>query len=111
MPRDDGNREIFLFDTTSGLFTQITNTTGSSFLRGGGNRVPTINATGTRIAFMSDRDLTPGNPGNTDGHFEIFLAGRADGIPPVPTLSASMQIAVAALLLIAGLHFIRRRPA
>ena len=63
----DGNQEIFLFDTTTGLFTQITNTTVSA------NFDPSINADGTRIAFTSGSDLTPGNPGNADGNNEIFL--------------------------------------
>jgi Tol biopolymer transport system component len=64
----DGNFEIFLFDTTTGTITQLTNTTG------GGNFNPAINADGTRIAFSSTRDLTPGAPGNADGNLEIFLA-------------------------------------
>jgi Tol biopolymer transport system component len=63
----DGNEEIFLFDTTTSSFTQLTNTPG------GRNAVPAINADGTRIAFVSNRDLTPGSPGNADGNFEIFL--------------------------------------
>ena len=70
----DGNSEIFLFDTTSGLFTQITNSTG------GGNSSPSINAAGTRIAFVSDRNLTPGSPGNADGNSEIFLFDTTSGL-------------------------------
>ena len=68
----DGNEEIFLFDTTTNAFTQITNTTGSPVF-GGPNEFPSINADGTRIAFVSDRDLAPGSPGNADGNREIFL--------------------------------------
>jgi Tol biopolymer transport system component len=60
----DGNAEIFLFDTTTTAFTQITNTTG------GDNTVPSINADGTHITFTSDRNLTGTNP---DGNAEIFL--------------------------------------
>jgi len=71
----DGNTEIFLFDTTTGLFTQITATTG-----GGGNGAPSINAAGTRIAFLSNRDLTPGSPGNADGNNEVFLFDTATGL-------------------------------
>ncbi|MBW2306152.1 MAG: PD40 domain-containing protein [Deltaproteobacteria bacterium] len=63
----DGNWEIFLFDATTGTFTQITNTTGG----GQANFSPSINADGTRIAFYSDRDLTGGN---ADGNREIFLS-------------------------------------
>src|SRR5205085_5596552 len=59
----DANFEIFLFDTGTSAFTQITNTTGGS------NDRPSINADGTRIAFTSDRDLTGTN---LDGNTEIF---------------------------------------
>jgi dipeptidyl aminopeptidase/acylaminoacyl peptidase len=45
----DGNIEIFLFDTTTSAFTQITNTTDPSNMR-----APSINADGTRIAFHSE---------------------------------------------------------
>jgi len=67
----DGNFEIFLFDTTTSTLTQITNTVGGS------SGFPSINATGTRIAFVSSADLTPGSPGNPDGNFEVFLASAA----------------------------------
>jgi len=49
--------------------SQITNTTGGQF----GSLLPSISAAGTRIAFVSDRDLTPGNSGNADRNREIFL--------------------------------------
>lgn len=61
----EGNFESFLFDTTTDTFTQITSTTGSF------SGDVSINADGTRIAFVSDADLTGGNP---DGNDEIFLA-------------------------------------
>jgi Tol biopolymer transport system component len=60
----DANFEIFLFDTNTMTFTQVTHTSG------GENLSPSLNADGTRIAFRSDRDLTLSNP---DGNFEIFL--------------------------------------
>ena len=54
--------------------TQITNsTTGNNF-------EPSINADGTRIAFYSNRDLTPGSPGNADGNYEIFLYTQGSGL-------------------------------
>jgi uncharacterized repeat protein (TIGR01451 family) len=71
----DGNREIFLFDTTTGTFTQITNSTGAL----ASTLFPTINAAGTRIAFLSDRDLKPGSPGNADGNSEVFLFDTTTG--------------------------------
>src|SRR5262249_3227257 len=55
----DHNSEIFLYDTTTNSFTQVTNTTGGSL--GFGNALPTISGDGKRIAFASDRDLTGGN--------------------------------------------------
>ncbi|MHC4182840.1 MAG: TolB family protein, partial [Planctomycetota bacterium] len=50
----DNNNEIFIFDTTTG-FTQVTTTTVGSNLR------PSINADGTRVAFISRNDITGGN--------------------------------------------------
>jgi hypothetical protein len=53
------------------------------------NLDPSINADGTRIAFVSTSDLTGGNP---DGNQEIFLAGgasvdiQASGSGPGPIL-------------------------
>ena len=62
----DGNLEIFLFDTTTSEFTQITRTTGGDTA----NSNASINANGTRIAFESNRNLTGEN---ADGDREIFL--------------------------------------
>jgi len=62
----DANVELFLFDTTTNSFTQVTNTTGISV----GNAFPAINNDGTRIAFQFAFDLTGANP---DGNQEIFL--------------------------------------
>jgi Tol biopolymer transport system component len=68
----DGNEELFLVDTTTGTFTQLTTTTTSGFT----NINPSINALGTRIAFASRADLTGDNP---DGNYEIFLADTTMG--------------------------------
>jgi hypothetical protein len=70
----DGNRKIFVFDTTTSTFTQITNSMGGS------TAGPSINSDGTRVAFSSNRDLTGGN---ADFNTEIFLAVPA-GLPPRP---------------------------
>jgi Tol biopolymer transport system component len=59
----DNNFEIFLWAPDTG-FRQITDT------RGGLNTQPSINRTGTRIAFVSNRNLTMENP---DSSFQIFL--------------------------------------
>jgi len=59
----DHNQEIFLFDTTTNTFTQITNTTTYP---NGGN----ISEDGNHIAFVSGADITGGNP--THGQ-KLFL--------------------------------------
>ena len=65
----EGSLEIYLFDTTTGIITQITDeTVGSSFQ-------PSINADGTRIAFRSTANINGGNP---EGSLEIYLANCFD---------------------------------
>jgi Tol biopolymer transport system component len=82
----DGNFEIFLFDTSTSTLTQITNSVGGS------NGFPSINATGTRIAFVSSADLTPGSPGNSDGNFELFLASAASASAAVVLNSSQFHV-------------------
>ncbi len=60
----DGNREIFLFDRDTELFTQITDTSGVD------NIVPALNFDGSLIAIDSQADLTGEN---ADANREIFL--------------------------------------
>jgi Tol biopolymer transport system component len=67
---DDRNPEIFLLDVRTGVFTQITDSTGAS------SSAPTMSDGGTRIAFRSNADLTGANP---DGSNEIFLFDTATG--------------------------------
>ncbi len=69
----DGNIEIFVGESNSGVIRQLTDSVGS--ILGGFNLEPSINNDGTRIAFYSDRDLVGSN---ADGNFEIFLARRAN---------------------------------
>jgi uncharacterized repeat protein (TIGR01451 family) len=66
----DRNQEIFLYDTVTSNFTQITDSAASS------NDSPSINDDGTRIAFDSNADLTGGN---ADGKREIFLFDSTTG--------------------------------
>jgi Tol biopolymer transport system component len=61
----DRSLEIFSFNTSTSAFTQVTDVTA------GDSASPSINADGTRIAFVSRADLTGGND---DGYDEIFLA-------------------------------------
>jgi Tol biopolymer transport system component len=65
----DGSFELFLFNIATNTFTQITNTTGGSFAHRF-NPAISINADGTRVAFIFDRDLTGAN---TDLNGEVFL--------------------------------------
>jgi Tol biopolymer transport system component len=60
----DQNQEIFLFDSVTRRFTQITNTT-TVF-----NVFPRISSDGSHIVFISEADLTGENP---DGSQEKFL--------------------------------------
>ena len=71
MGNPEGNFEIYLFDTVTGMFTQITFTTG------GFNFQPSINADGTRITFESTSDIDMGNP---DGNREIWLLDTVTGM-------------------------------
>jgi Tol biopolymer transport system component len=67
----DGNREIFLVATDTGIFTQITKTFG------GGSFSPTIDGDGTRLVFLTDTNLTGTNP---DRSIEIVLFDTATGM-------------------------------
>jgi Tol biopolymer transport system component len=106
----DGNFEVYLFDTTTGCFTQVTNTTG------GFNADAAPSADGTRIAFVSDRSTTqlapcPGCPGNADANDEVFLAGPPvpTAVPTgVPTLSEWGQLAMVTLLVLSAFLALRR---
>jgi len=77
----DGNLELFVYETDSMFFTQVTDTTEGDIPL---NPSPTaMNAVGNRIVFESDRDLTGGNASEDT---LIFLAdclpdSDNDGIP------------------------------
>jgi uncharacterized repeat protein (TIGR01451 family) len=59
----DQSLEIFLFDSSTGVTTQLTNSVGTS------NYEPFISGDGTKVAFVSNRN----DGGNPDGSSEIFL--------------------------------------
>jgi uncharacterized repeat protein (TIGR01451 family) len=61
----DGNSEIFLFDTATANFTQLTDTAA------GDNDGAAMSADGAHVSFHSNANVTGGN---TDGSYEIFLA-------------------------------------
>lgn len=72
-------------------YTQITSSTGSTDA-GGTNGFPSINSDGTRITFHSDRNLTPGSPGNADGNIEIFLYTQGSGITQITNSTTGENI-------------------
>lgn len=65
----DPGCDIFLLDTKANTLTRVTNTRYYS-------GAPSINADGTRIAFLSNADLTGENP---DANDEIFLFNATSG--------------------------------
>ena len=97
----EGNKEVYVYDMSNGVITQITQqTTGDS-------DDPSINGNGSLIAFESNANINGGNP---NGEEEIYLATCF--IPePIPTLSEWGLIAMASILGIAGFMVIRRRKA
>lgn len=68
----DGGTEVFLWSAADGL-KQLTNLPQNRSARS-----PTLTGDGTTVAFVSTGDLTPGDPGNTDGGQELFVR-TADG--------------------------------
>ncbi|MGB2693017.1 MAG: IPTL-CTERM sorting domain-containing protein [Thermodesulfobacteriota bacterium] len=68
----ENNREIYLFDTTTGIFTQITDEPS-----GDGSFAPSINSDGTRITFVTEANINGGNP---EDNFEIFLFDTTTGV-------------------------------
>ena len=77
-----------------------------TFETAGDSRGASINADGTRIAFISEADINGGNP---EGNFEIYLAVCFDVPRPIPTLSEWGLIAMAGVLGVIGLLAMRRR--
>lgn len=67
----DHNREIYLYDPSTGL-TQVTQVASTSYSSVG----PSISANGTRVAFASNADLIEGS--NFDHNQEIFLYDTAN---------------------------------
>jgi Tol biopolymer transport system component len=67
-----GTYAVFLYDTTTGTTTQITAPVPTIE----GSWLPSLNAAGTRVAFVSNGNLTGQNP---DGNKEIFVYDTATG--------------------------------
>ena len=63
----DGNDEVVLRDTAGGAFTTVTDTTGGA----PANNEAAVDGDGSRVAFVSTRDLTGAN---VDENLELFVA-------------------------------------
>ncbi|MEO8602858.1 MAG: DUF4215 domain-containing protein [bacterium] len=71
----DGNFEIFVYETPGNVLLQTTRSDDGDIPLASGDRYPanfdaSVNASGTRIAFLSNRDYTGEN---ADGGYEVFL--------------------------------------
>lgn len=62
----DHNLEVFVYDVPTGRFLQVTHTTGTVI-----SSTPSLDAAGTRVAFVAAQDLVPGR--NPDLGPELFL--------------------------------------
>ena len=71
---DSGDGQLYLWQRSANTLQQLTFTTGGGFTA---NQLPDINQNGTVVAWDSDRDHTPGSPGNADGNREIFTLDLA----------------------------------
>lgn len=72
----DNPTNVYLWNRSSNEIAQLT------FSESGGdaaNRWPAIDSKGVWVAWDSDRDHTPGAPGNADANGEIFLVETATG--------------------------------
>ena len=64
----DGNAEIFMVSTSTLIITQLTNTAGGGIANS--NTGASLNAKGTHVAFLSNRDYVGMN---ADGNKEVFV--------------------------------------
>ena len=79
----DANREVFLFNTTTSTFTNLTTSTGGGNTA---NHSPEISGDGRTVAYLSNR-----NPlhTNTDGNTELFTLRRDTGVRRQVTTSTT----------------------
>jgi uncharacterized protein (TIGR03437 family) len=67
----DGNPEIFIFNRTAGAYVQATNTTTANVVNPVVNQNPNLSGDGSRLAFISNANITSNN---SDGNMEIYVA-------------------------------------
>jgi uncharacterized protein (TIGR03437 family) len=85
---NDANPEIFIFNRTSGLYAQVTNTTGSLTF----TENPSLSGDGSVLAFISNANIpdTGSSTGNNaDVNAEIYLATIS---PATTTVTAMRQV-------------------
>ena len=73
---DSGDGQLYLWRRSANTLAQLTFAAGGGFAA---NQLPDINQNGTVVAWDSDRDHTPGSPGNADGNREIVLLDLSSG--------------------------------
>ena len=95
----DRGPELALYDPRVGILI-ITDNAGFEAIA-----TPTIDASGTRMAFRSGADLIGDN---ADGNFEIFQVD-CPAITPIPTVPPPALVVTAAALLLAALAALRCR--
>jgi Tol biopolymer transport system component len=96
----DGNSEVFLFDTATSTFTQITDTSGGTFSPLF-TPLLSISGDGTRIAFQSHQDLTGEN---AQGDQQIFVAVILPNSPPENTVPGAQETAEDVALVFSPAH-------
>lgn len=92
----DANPEIFIYNRTTDAFTQVTNTASPSPTSPVVNQNPNLSGDGTRLAFISNANITANN---ADGNMEIYVGeyngAAVSGLRQVTrTASASPGISV-----------------
>lgn len=89
---NDANPEIYIYNPSSGLFAQVTNTTGSFTF----NANPSLSGAGDVLAFISNANIPNAGASNTDGNAEIFLATVSPSTTTVTGIRQVTQTAAAA---------------
>jgi Tol biopolymer transport system component len=76
----DGNQEVFLYNVARGRMTQLTSTTSTPG-HAISNSAPSVNADGSRVAFLSNGNFSRANP---DGGVQVYL-WTSSRITPITT--------------------------
>lgn len=86
----DANPEIFIYNRTADSFTQVTNTASASLTNPVVNQNPNLSGDGSRLAFISNANITNNN---ADGNMEIYVGefngAAVSGLRQVTNTTAS----------------------